>query len=56
MRELTIGALSLPPVFAAVLMILAGTPRFVERQPRPTERPPTGPTPDRSDARLERAL
>jgi hypothetical protein len=55
-RELTIGALSLPPMFAAVLMILAGAPRFAERRREPSERPPEGPATGRPSGRLERAV
>jgi hypothetical protein len=57
-RELTIGALALPPMFAAVLMILAGTPGFVQHAPRPSVRPPDeGQRPsDRPPPRMERAL
>ena len=57
-RVLMTGALSLPPVFAAVLMILAGTPRFVEHATGPGERPPgQRERPEgRPPPRMERAL
>ncbi len=57
-RELTIGALSLPPMFAAALMILAGTPGFVGHAPGPGERPPgQRERPDgRPPPRMERTL
>ena len=41
-RELIIGALNLPAVIAAVLLILAGTPSFTEHAPHVDREPPPG--------------
>lgn len=64
-RELVIGALNAPPVVAAVLLMLAGTPSFVGRQDRggrggatPSQRHRKAPD-DRSDrepSRMDPAL